>query len=183
MNWEYSPTHSYNDTFRRILYQLPLFGLIERSRFPRNIDIPWNIAEYSGILWNIAEYCGISELVGCPKTWVNTLTPTFHGIFLGYSNTGMAYRFTDISVKPIYRLFQKYRLSVSVKAWTNKISVIGYRLWLNIGYRLSAKTNRFAIPANNYHKEQKQCKYHCWCIANSQLILVSSISGTVTQVS
>ncbi len=83
----------------------------------------------------------------------------------------MAYRFTDISVKPIYRLFQKYRLSVSVKAWTDKISVIigyrqrenigyrlsakagtnkksviGYRLWPNIGYRLSVKFNRYAIP-------------------------------------
>ena len=41
--------------------------VVERSRFPWNIDIPWNIAEYSGILWNIAEYCGISELVGCLK--------------------------------------------------------------------------------------------------------------------
>ena len=40
---------------------------IERSRFPWNIDIPWNIVEYDGILWNIAEYCGISELLGYPK--------------------------------------------------------------------------------------------------------------------
>ncbi len=43
---------------------------LERSRFPRNIDIPWNIVEYGGILWNIAEYCGISERVGCPKNLI-----------------------------------------------------------------------------------------------------------------
>ena len=79
----------------------------------------------------------------------------------------MAYRLSVISVKPIYRLFKKYRLSVSVKAWTDKISVnIGYRQGQNISYRqisrpikyrlsaltkywLSAKTNRFAIPDNN----------------------------------
>ena len=42
----------------------------QRSRFPPNIDIPWNIVEYGGILWNIAEYCGISELVGCPKNMI-----------------------------------------------------------------------------------------------------------------
>ncbi len=49
-----------------------------------------------------------------------------------------AYRFTDISVMPIYRHFLKYRLSVSVKVRTDKISAIGYRLWPNIGskYRL-----------------------------------------------
>ncbi len=52
---------------------------------------------------------------------------------------GMAYRFTDISVEPIYRHFVKYRLSASVKVRTDKISVIGYRLWPNIGseYRLN----------------------------------------------
>ena len=51
---------------------------------------------------------------------------------------GMAYRFADISVKPIYLDFLKYRLSVSVKFRTDKISAIGYRLWPNIGskYRL-----------------------------------------------
>ncbi len=49
---------------------------------------------------------------------------------------GMAYRFTDISVMPIYRHFLKYRLSVSVKIRTDKISAIGYRLWPNIGYIL-----------------------------------------------
>ncbi len=48
---------------------------------------------------------------------------------------GMAYRFTDISVKPIYRHFLKYRLSVSVKVRTDKISAIGYRLWPNIGFK------------------------------------------------
>ena len=50
----------------------------------------------------------------------------------------MAYRFTDISVMPIYRHFLKYRFSVSVKVRTDKISAIGYRLWPNIGskYRL-----------------------------------------------
>ncbi len=54
------------------------------------------------------------------------------------SYAGMAYRFTDISVKPIYRHVLKYRLSVSVKVRTDKISAIGYRLWPNIGskYRL-----------------------------------------------
>ena len=44
--------------------------LLERSRFPWNIDIPWNIVEYGGILWNIAEYCGISELIGCLKNMI-----------------------------------------------------------------------------------------------------------------
>ncbi len=37
-------------------------------------------------------------------------------------NPGMAYRFTDISVKPIYRHFFKYRLSVSVKVRTDKMA-------------------------------------------------------------
>ena len=37
----------------------------------------------------------------------------------------MAYRFTDISVKPIYRHLLKYRLSVIS---FGQISVIGYRL-------------------------------------------------------
>ncbi len=52
--------------------------------------------------------------------------------------SGMAYRFTDISVMPIYRHFLTYRLLVSVKIRTDKISAIGYRLWPNIGskYRL-----------------------------------------------
>ncbi len=27
--------------------------ILERRRFPRNIDIPWNIVEYGGILRNI----------------------------------------------------------------------------------------------------------------------------------
>ena len=51
--------------------QYTIASVIERSRFPWNIDIPWNIVEYGGILWNIAEYCGISELVGCPKNMIN----------------------------------------------------------------------------------------------------------------
>ena len=40
---------------------------------------------------------------------------------------------------PIYRHYLEYRLSVSVKVRTDKISVIGYRLWPNIGseYRLN----------------------------------------------
>ena len=37
-----------------------------------------------------------------------------------------------ISVKPIYQHFLKYRLSVKVR--TDKISAIGYKFWLNIGY-------------------------------------------------
>ncbi len=54
--------------------------------------------------------------------------PHFH-----YLYAGMAYRFTDISVKPIYWHFLKYRLSVSVKVRTDKISAIGYQLLPNIG--------------------------------------------------
>ena len=44
-----------------------------------------------------------------------------------------------ILVEPIYRHFLKYRLSVSVKVRTDKLSVIGYRLWPYIGseYRLN----------------------------------------------
>ncbi len=55
------------------------------------------------------------------------------------TEAGMAYRFTDISVRPIYQHFLKYRLSVSVKIRTDEISAIGYRLWPNIGsqYRLN----------------------------------------------
>ncbi len=76
------------------------------------------------------------------------------------STPGMAYRFTDISVEPIYRHFLKYRLSVSVKVWTDKISAIGYRLWPNIGskyrqfieYRLSVKlrTDKISVIGNRF---------------------------------
>ncbi len=52
----------------------------------------------------------------------------------------------NIGKTPVYRQFQEYRLSVSVKLRTNKISVIGNRIWSNIGNRLSAKFNRYAIP-------------------------------------
>ena len=57
---------------------------------------------------------------------------------LARSKAGIAYRFTDISVKPIYRHFLKYRLSILVIVMTDKTSAIGYRLWPNIGskYRL-----------------------------------------------
>ncbi len=62
-----------------------------------------------------------------------------------------------ISVKPIYRHFLKYRLSVSVKVRTDKISAIGYGLgpninsehWLNnlmIFPDISA-ISRIAVPA------------------------------------
>ncbi len=51
-----------------------------------------------------------------------------------------------IGKTPKYRQFQEYRLSVSVQLRTNKISVIGNRLWSNIGNRLSVKSNRYAIP-------------------------------------
>ncbi len=44
---------------------------------------------------------------------------------MNISNSGMAYRITNISVKPIYWHFLKYWLSVSVKVRTDKISVIG----------------------------------------------------------
>ncbi len=57
-----------------------------------------------------------------------------------------------IGKTPIYRQFIEYRLSVSVKVRTDKISVIGNRLWSNIGNRLSAKFNRYAIPG---YKEVK----------------------------
>ncbi len=53
-----------------------------------------------------------------------------------------------------YRLWQntdisEYQLSVSVKSGTDKISLIGNRLWSNISNRLSAKFNRYAIPGIN----------------------------------
>ncbi len=46
----------------------------------------------------------------------------------------------------IYQQFLKYRLSVSVKLRTDKISVISNPLWKNICNRLSAEFNRYAIP-------------------------------------
>ncbi len=54
-----------------------------------------------------------------------------------------------IGKTPIYRQFLEYRLSVSVKLRTDKISVIGNRLWSDIGNQLSAKFNRYAIPGFN----------------------------------
>ncbi len=54
-----------------------------------------------------------------------------------------------IGKTPIYRQFIEYRLTVSVKLRTDKISVIGNRLWSNIGNRLSAKFNRYAIPGKS----------------------------------
>ena len=45
-------------------------------------------------------------------------------IIMNGQSIGMAYRITDISEKPIYRLFCKYRISVSVEA---RISDIGYK--------------------------------------------------------
>ena len=85
-----------------------------------------------------------------------------------YRVLGMAYWFTDI-VLIINKLFKvspflagfpstpthyntvwqfiEYWLSVSVKLRTDKISVIGNQLWSNIGNLLSAKFNRYAIPA------------------------------------
>ncbi len=54
-----------------------------------------------------------------------------------------------IGKTPIYRQFIEYRLSVSVRLRTDKISVIGDRLWSNIGNRLSAKFNQYAIPAHD----------------------------------
>ncbi len=50
---------------------------------------------------------------------------------------GMAYWLTAISVKPIYQLFIKYRLSVSVNLQKLKISVISYQLSVRGKYRLS----------------------------------------------
>ncbi len=44
---------------------------------------------------------------------------------------------------------QEYRLSVSVKPRTDKISVISNWLWSNIGNQLSAKFIRYAIPGEN----------------------------------
>ena len=40
---------------------------LESSRFPWNIDVPWNIVEYGGMLWNrgfrpIFSYCSITLL-------------------------------------------------------------------------------------------------------------------------
>ena len=52
---------------------------------------------------------------------------------------GMAYRITDISEKPIYRLFCKYRISVSVKIISVKISDIGYRISAVPKYRISVR--------------------------------------------
>ncbi len=47
---------------------------------------------------------------------------------------GMAYRITDISEKPIYRVFLcKYRISVSVKVISVKISDIGKSKISDIG--------------------------------------------------
>ncbi len=43
-----------------------------------------------------------------------------------------------------YRI--EYQLSVLVKPRTDKISVIGNRLWSNIGSTLLAKFNQYAIP-------------------------------------
>ncbi len=61
-------------------------------------------------------------------------------IFCNIYTLGMAYRITDISEKPIYRLFCKYRISVSIKIISVKISDIGYRQKQNIGYRYRQMT-------------------------------------------
>ncbi len=46
--------------------------LLEHSRFPRNIDIPWNMVEYCGILRSIVEYLYSVNIPGFP--------PIFRGI-------------------------------------------------------------------------------------------------------
>ncbi len=52
----------------------------------------------------------------------------------GSFNDGISvYDISIILVEPIYRHFLKYPLSIPVKVRTDEISVIGYRLWLNIG--------------------------------------------------
>ena len=53
--------------------------VIERSRFPWNIDIPWNIMEYGGILWNIAEYCG-TIISGLNSSWKVPLYSMEHSL-------------------------------------------------------------------------------------------------------
>ena len=58
----------------------------------------------------------------------------------------MAYRITDISEKPIYRLFCKYRISVSVE-----ISDIGKS---KIGYRISIKI--ISVKISDIRCRQKQ---------------------------
>ncbi len=57
------------------------------------------------------------------------------GLALSFSvfTSGMAYGFTNILVKLIYRHFLKYWLSVSVKVRNDILSAIGYQLWPNIG--------------------------------------------------
>ncbi len=67
------------------------------------------------------------------------------GIYGDLFSLGMAYRITDISEKPIYRLFCKYRISVSVKIISVKISDIGYRQNQNIRYWQMTKYRTFDI--------------------------------------
>ncbi len=75
---------------RQLAYSLYLHSVnvtqLERSRFPWNIDIPWNIVEYSGILLVIPRVgSGISRNVRDQRAARSGRGLLIHGIFLGYS--------------------------------------------------------------------------------------------------
>ncbi len=96
--------------------------------FSKFLPLVWH---FSLALLHIADSSCLGSLSDLSRGLKHKETNT--GLWLG-----MAYRFTDISVKPIYGHFLKYWLLVSVKVRTDKISTIGYRLRSNIGskYRL-----------------------------------------------
>ena len=89
------------------------------------------------------------------------------------SQSGMAYRLANISVKPIYRLFQKYRLLVSVKAWTDQMSTF----WCSASllphkpkqgeqrHETSTVTEcGYAIPAHNITYPQQMMALHTFML-------------------
>ncbi len=117
-----------------------------KIRFPMPLD---NGRGYCGLIrknvaWALCTFLKLLKVFTIWKAWylevtIKTISPEL----------GMAYRITDISEKPIYRLFCKYRISVSVKIISVKISDIGKSKISDIGYRQMIKYPRLIVQVES----------------------------------